>query len=371
MKTEQKLVVSGVVLVLLLGGYVLTRKGSEKDAKAHAAGASKELPKVAVPKEKGEKVTKFVVKSKDHDEVVLEKKDAAWRLSKPLDALGSASNVESILKNLEKLELGTVIADNADEKVFTKYELDEKSATHVQAFAGEEKVLDGYFGKAGNRGQLMRLGGSQAVYTVKGYSSSLFAKDVKNWRDTDIVKFEDGNVIAIEIENKSGKFSFTKNADKWGGSFYARDEKKGGLAEKAAAWDRYDEAKPKDVLTAFKNLKASDFAKAGADSGIDKAVEVGGILRLKFKDGNGDVSLKVGKAQEGDNRYVVKEGGDGTVFVIGAWSAGWAVGDKEKFSKPDEKAKDKDKKDAKDAPDMPDMGAMPGMPGGMPDMGGE
>ena len=373
MKTEQKLVVSGVALLALLGGYVMTRQGKEKDTKAHMASVAKNLPKVGVAKEQGEKVTKLVVKSKDHDEVVLEKKGTVWRLSKPLDALASASNVDAILKNLEKLELGTVIADNADEKTFEKYELDEKNATHVQVFAGDEKVLDAYFGKSGTRGQIARLGGNPAVYTAKGYSSFLFAKEVKSWRDTDILNFEDGNVIAIELDNKSGRFSFTKNADKWSGAFYGRDAKTGAVAEKASKWERFDEAKVKDLLTAFKNLKASDFAKQGADTGIDKAAEEGGVLKVKFKDGNGDVVLKVGKKQEADNRYLVKEGGDGTIFVISSYSAALAVGDVEKFSKPDPNAKGKDAKDGKDAagdaPDMPEMPGMPGMPS-MPDMGG-
>jgi hypothetical protein len=367
MKTEQKLVVSGVALVALLGGYFATRQGKEANTKAHTAAAAKDLPKVAVSKEKAEKVTKIVVKSKDHEEVVLEKKGGTWRLSKPLDALASAGNIDSILKNLEKLELGASIADNADDKTFEKYELDDKSGTHVQVFAGDEKLLDAFFGKSGSRGQLARLAGTPAVYTAKGYSAFLFNKDVKGWRDTDILKFEDGNVIALEIENKSGKFSFTKSGEKWGGSYYARDAKNGALDEKAAKWDRFDEAKVKDVMTAFKNLKASDFAKDGADTGLDKAVDEGGLIKVKFKDGNGDFALKVGKKQDGDNRYLLKEGGDGTVFVISSWSAGWVVGDKEKFSKPDEKAKDKkgDKKgdDAPDMPDMPDMPGMPGMPG--------
>ena len=152
-----------------------------------------------------------------------------------------------------------------------------------------------------------------------------------------------------------------------------RDAKTGAVAEKASKWERFDEAKVKDLLTAFKNLKASDFAKQGADTGIDKAAEEGGVLKVKFKDGNGDVVLKVGKKQEADNRYLVKEGGDGTIFVISSYSAALAVGDVEKFSKPDPNAKGKDAKDGKDAagdaPDMPEMPGMPGMPS-MPDMGG-
>ena len=371
MKTEQKLVVSGVVLVALLGGYYAVRQGKDKDAQAHTVSAAKDLKKIAVDKEKGAKVTKLVIKSKDHDEVTLEKKDGKWRLTKPIDAPAGSSNVDSILTNLEKIELGSVISDKADDKTFEKYELDGKNATHVQVFTGGDNVFDAYFGKSGSRGQTARIAGDNAVYAAKGYSSYLFAKETKNWRDTDVAKFEDGNVIALEIDNKKGKFSFTKNGEKWGGAFYARDEKKGALADKASKWERFDEAKVKDMLTAFKNLKATDFAKEKDDTGIEKAVDEGGVVRVKFKDGNGDFTVKVGKKQEGTNRFLLKEGGDGTIFVVSNWTADWATADMEKFSKPDEKAKDKDKKDKKGGegiPDMPDM--PPGMPG-MPPGGGD
>lgn len=357
MKTEQKLTVSGLVVLALAGGYFATRQSKEKDAQAHSASATKELPKLGVAKEKADKITKLVVKSKDHEEVVIEKKGDAWRLTKPLDAAASASSIDSVVKNLEKLELTTVISANADDKTFEKYELDDKQGTHVQAFAGEEKLLDATFGKSGTRGQLARIAGVGSVFAAQGYSSYLYAKEVKNWRDTDVLKFEDANVVGVEIENKTGRFSFTKNADKWAGSFYARDAKKGSIAEKAAKWERFDEAKVKDLLTAYKNLKASDFAKEGADTGLDNATEEGGLLRVRFKDGNGDFQVKVGKKQDGDNRYLVKEAGDGTVYVVSSWSAGWAVGDVEKFSKSDDKKKDdKDKKGDDALPEMPDLG---------------
>ncbi|MBM4376363.1 MAG: DUF4340 domain-containing protein [Deltaproteobacteria bacterium] len=358
MKTEQKLTVAGVALVALVGGYVVTRKNKEQDDKAHSTQAAKDLPKIGVAKEKAEKVTRLVVKSKDHGEVVLEKKGDAWRVTKPIEAPASASSVDSVLKNLEKLELTTTISATADDKAFERYELDEKQATHVQAFAGDEKLIDAYFGKSGSRGQLARVDGQPSIFGAQGYASYLYAKELKSWRDTDILKFEDANAVSVEIENKTGRFSFTKNADKWAGAVYPRDAKKGTIAEKAAKWERFEEAKVKELLTALKNLKASDFAKEGADTGLETATVEGGLVTIKFKDGNGDLALKVGKKQDGDNRYLVREGGDGTVYVISSYSAGWAVADVEKFSKTDEK-KDGKKDDAKgdaDLPEMPDLG---------------
>ncbi len=377
MKTEQKLAVSGVLLIGLCGGYYMMRQGKDKDAQAHTVTAAKDVPKIGVAKDKAGKATKLAVKTKVNDkpvEVELEKKGDHWRLTKPLDAPAQDSNVTSILDSLEKLELTTVIAADADDKTIEKYDLDDKSATHVQVFAGGDKLFDAFFGKSGSRGQTARLADGKTVYAAKGYSSYLYQKEVKSWRDTDVVKFEDANVVAVEVENKNGKFSFTKNADKWAGAFYERDPKK-GLAEKPAEWKRFDEGKVKDLLVSYKQLKAVDFAKDKDDTGIDRAVEEGGVIRVKMKDGNGDFTVKVGKKQENDNRFLVKVAAaagaaageangqaDATVFVVSSWSANWAVADQEKFSKPEEKKDDKkdkkgDKKDKKDdsPPGLPPM----------------
>lgn len=356
MKTERKLIVSGVLLAALVGGAFFLNQKKKKDVEKHAAVATDSLPKIALEKAK---VTRLVVKSKDHEEIVLEKKDDKWRVTKPLDALASATTVDSVLNNLEKLSVTSVISANADDTTYAKYELDEKHATHVQAFAGSEALLDMSFGKGGSRGTMSRIGAEAKVYGIDGYSTFLYGKDVGGWRDKDILKFEDGNAIAIEVENKNGRFSFTKNADKWGGAFYARDAKKGTLEAKPAKWEKFDEAKVKDMLTAYKNLVATDFAKAGDDTGIDKAVDEGGLVRFKFKDGNGDFALKIGKIQQGENRYLAKDGGDGTVFVVSSWTSRWAVGKMDQFSKTEE-----NKKDAKGGDDDEGGGELPDLSGG-------
>ena len=42
---------------------------------------------------------------------------------------------------------------------------------------------------------MMMTGDNPAIYAAKGYSSYLYAREVKAWRDTEIFKFEDGNAI--------------------------------------------------------------------------------------------------------------------------------------------------------------------------------
>lgn len=354
MNKERKMMAAGVVLIALLAAVYLMRKEAGKQAEQHSATAAKDLPPIKIDKDAAAKITKLVIKAKDKDEVTLELKDKVWGLTKPLVAKANQESLERLLKSFDKLEVDAVISDAPDDATVKRYELDDAKATHVQAFAGDKQVLDAIFGKGGGRGQMMRLEGKGPIYAVKGYSTYDVVHDLKGWRDTDIVKFEDGNVISVEVENKKGKLSFTKSNDKWAGVFYARDDK-GKLAAKPATWERFDEAKVKSFLVAYKNLKATDFAKKDADTGLGDPVEHGGIVRIKLKDDTASYELKVGKTQEGTNRYIVKEGGDGTVFVISSWAAEWATGDQEKFSKPEEKKKDEAGKPGDDD-DLGDLG---------------
>jgi hypothetical protein len=353
MKQEQKLMTGAVLLVALGIGVYVSRTAQKKDADQHTVTAAADMPTIKLSAEDAEKITKLVINNKDKGEVTLEKKGDKWELTKPVSAAANQANVKSLLDNAQKLEIESLIAKTAD--VHKKYELEDGTATHAQFFKGKDKVLDVFFGKSGSRGQMMRLGGKDEVYTAKGFSTFVWSREAKQWRDTDILKFEDGNAISAEVENGNGKFSFTLNDKTWNASFYKRG-KKGKLAAKGKDIDEFDENKVKDLLRAYKALKATNFAEKGADTGIDDPIENdGGIVRIKLKDDAGEFELKVGKEHEKGNRYLVKEGGDGTVYVVTSWAADWATAEVEKFQKSDEPEPPKGR------PGMP-----PGMPGGLP-----
>ncbi len=364
MKQEHKLYAGVAILVALGFGVYSARSGARKDAEEHRVTASQDLPALKLAKEEADKITKFVIKNADKGEVTLVKKGDKWELSKPLSAPANQANVRNLIEGIQKIEVSALIAKGTES--YKKYELDEAKAVHAQAFNGDQKVFDAFFGKSGSRGQMARVAGTDAVYAAKGYSSYQWAREIKNWRDNEILKFEDENAVSAEIENANGKFSFTKQDDEWKGAFYPRNDK-GKLAAKAKEWDEYDPEKVKNMLRAFKNLKATDYAEKGADTGIDDALSEGGVIRIKLKDDAGDFTVKVGKKQEGSNRYALKEGGDGTIYVVSSWAADWATAETEKFQKPEEKEGEEDAKGGpKGPPGMPPGMKMPGPPPGAP-----
>ncbi|MCC6557755.1 MAG: DUF4340 domain-containing protein [Polyangiaceae bacterium] len=335
MKTEHRIYIAVAILAIL--GIVLwtTQKKQKQELAEHSAtAASADLPKIGVPKDDVEKITKVEIKNADKGEVTLEKKGDTWELVKPVSAKANAANVRSLLDNLKELKLKEPIDRTTG--TYGQYELTDEKAVHVVAYKGAEKALDMYFGKSGSRGQMARVGGQDGVYIAGGYSSYLYTREAKNWREMSILKFEDANAIQVEVENKNGKFSFSKNDDKWSGTFAPRS-KAGKLEKPGKKWEKFDEAKVKDLLRAYKNLNAEDFGDEKSDTGLDAAAENGGVIRIVLKDNAGDHTIKVGKTSKASSRFAIKDGGDGTVYVLSSWSADWAVAEPKKFEKAEKK----------------------------------
>jgi hypothetical protein len=342
MKTEQKIYVALGVLAIAGGGLYLSKKSTKEQALTHSqTSSSADLPTIAVPKDDVEKVTKLEIKNADKSTVVLEKKGDEWVVVTPLKAKANSANIRSVLDNLK--EIKTKESIDRGEAMYGQYELNDEKGVHVVAYKAAEKAFDMYFGKSGSRGQMARVSGKPGVFVVGGYQAYLYTREVKNWRETAVLKFEDANVVQTTVTNANGLFSFSKNDDKWSATFQARNKegKLEGSSDKK--WDKFEEAKLKDMLRAYKSLSAEDFADSGADTGLDAAEKQGGVVRIKLKDNAGDITVKVGNASKGTSRYALKDGGDGTIYVLSSWAAEWATAGKSKFEKADPKKDDKSK----------------------------
>lgn len=342
MKTQHQIYAALVLLAILAGGlYLTTQSKKEQVAKHSVTAASADLPSVSLSKDDEDKITKIEVTTVDKDDktkknkVTLEKKGDAWEVTAPVQAKANTANVKSLLDNLKEIKTKEVIDKGT--AAYDQYELGDDKAVHVVAYKGADKAADLYFGKSGSRGQMMRIEGKSGVFTADKYSSYLYNRELKGWRDAAIFAFEDANAIQVEVTNKNGHFSFSKNGEAWSASLEKRD-KDGKLDKPEKEWKKFDEGKVKDMLRAFKTLNADDFgdAKDLAASGLDKPEENGGVVHIKLKDNAGDLTLKVGKTSKGTNRWATKDGSD-ILYSITTWSSDWATADTSKFEKSDDK----------------------------------
>jgi hypothetical protein len=332
----------GVIVLAGLAGAVYFQ--AKRDAKVGIAQTSSaDLPEIKVP----EDIDKITITNADKGEIVLEKKGDNWMLSKPLEALANQANVKSLIDNMKDLKAKEVIIAAPNDELLKDYQFDAAHAVKVVAFKGGEKKLDASFGKSGARGQMAQIDGKKEIFSVGGYSSYLYARDLKAWRNTEVFKFDDTAVSNFTIENAKASMSFTKGeGDKW------------AATNKGQPIARLNEEKIKDVLRTFKMLNAEDFGdgKAADATGLD-APE--GTVTINLKDNAGKYVLKVGKTSTGTSRFAQKEGSD-TIFVIGGYSTDWAVAEPAKFQKLADGGVEKPETPP------PGMGGMPPGMGGMP-----
>ncbi|MCU0692383.1 MAG: DUF4340 domain-containing protein, partial [Polyangiaceae bacterium] len=139
MQTEKKIYIGLAVLAVIAGLLYFQHKRSTQIRAEHTiAATSANLPAIKVPDADLEKVSKVVIKDKQAEEVVLEKRGDEWRLTKPMDALASQQNVKSMLDNLKELQVTDAINDTpAAPAMYKDYDLDGDKVVYVQAFKGD------------------------------------------------------------------------------------------------------------------------------------------------------------------------------------------------------------------------------------------
>ena len=325
--SRDKLLILGVVILGLLGFLVF--KQQQKDAAiGQPAAMSKDFPTINAPDD----VDKLSIANGDKGEIVLEKVPApggpspdggaaiVWQLTKPVKAQANQQTVKDLVANLKDLKVEAQVNLKLDDEVRKDKQLDAAHAVHVMAWKGADKKVDESFGKSGPAGQLVSVAGKgDVVWAAKGYSSYLYTKEPKDFRDKEIFKFDDASAAQVAIANAHGNFSFTKG-DKW-----------------AATVDKhpltaFSEDKLKDMLRAYKALVADDFGdgKSLADTGLDRPEAT---VTVTLKDGAGRYQLLVGKTATGTNRWAKRPEGD-TIYQITNFSAEWATADAPKFQSP-------------------------------------
>ncbi len=359
MTTDKKLLVALGVLLLLGGGLVLQRRAAEREERAYSYQAqSAGFPQIALVEEQTKTVDKITIQKPATGDggapetFVFEKRGEDWALSAPMAAKANRTNVESLLKNVGELKITESLSNSKDS--YAEYDLTDDKALHVVMHQGDKVALDLYFGEGGSRGQMLRVGDKTGVYAVKGYSSYLYSRDIKGWRDLSVVKFDDTQVEKVSIQNEKGVFEFER-VEKPGGTVAmpaadAGTEPKvekiwtgrfGKTAAALAAIPEFEPARVDDLLRAYKSLNALDFARTEqpADVGLTSPLAT---VTFTLADGAKKV-VHFGKTNATNNRWVSPEGSS-ELFTITQYASDWVMAEPSKY------AKKKDDKKPADSP---------------------
>jgi hypothetical protein len=336
MTADNKLYAALGILAVLGGAlFFANKKEKEEEATYTLSGQAAQLPKITVTEDDVKAIDKIVItKAGGEDggagtEVELVKKGEDWRVARPTDALANQANVKSLLDNIKSLKVSELI--DSGKTSYEKFKLADTQGLHAVFSKGGTTVLDMRFGENGGRGQMTRIAGKDGVYAIKGYSSYLYDRELKGWRDTTLFKFEDTAVTSAVITNEHGTFNFEKSGTAFTGKF----KPKGGGAKDI---EKFDPAKVNDFLRAYKSLNADGFAdkdKTPKDLGLEPP---SATVVITLSDG-AKRELKVGSTAEGTARWVQASGVTDLVS-ISSWAAEWALAEPKKFQKADEAKKE-------------------------------
>lgn len=324
--SRDKLILIGAVVLGLLGVLVY-RQMKQDDALGAPSTVAVVFPTIDAPDD----IDKISITNGDKGEITLEKvvdpkgtdTDAGpatkWVLTTPLRADASQQAVKDLVANLKDLKVDSQVNLRLDDDVKKDKQLDPAHALHLIAWKDGAKKVDESFGKSGAAGQLVVVTDKPgAVWAAKGYSSYLYTKEAKDFRDKEIFHFDDANVTAVDIVNSHGTLDFAKSDSKWTGTHGKRPI------------ERLDPEKVKDMLRAYKSLTADDFGdgKSLADTGLDKPDAVA-TFTTKGDDATTH-TLSVGKVSVGTNRWA-KRSDDDTVLQISSYAADWVTSDVSKY----------------------------------------
>jgi len=254
------------LVALLLGAaiwYSNRHEGRKKEAEEQAKRLYGEIEAPAVDW--------FELKTSDGQVARLERKDGAWRVTKPVDAPADATAADGIAGTLATLTSEGVIEDPQG---FPVYGLDDAAAkvVHFAAAGADHELRIGKKTPIGAN-QYAAIGASGKVYTIASYRATALDKPLDDLRERRPMRFDRNGVARIEITWPDGGVVLEKTAGR---------EAPGPPNQQAGVWrmispmDTLADAETVETLLSdLVFLRGSGFVDApppDAQTGLDKPV---------------------------------------------------------------------------------------------------
>ena len=314
----KRLLPATVVLAVLLG-LTVWQFNSREGEETRPPELSAKLPKL-----NKDTLDALEISVPNKLSVKLTKQGKAWTLSEPLVAAADHSAVDGALEKLAQLDVAGVAATKAENHALL--EVDDAHALHVVAKQGGKVVADLLLGAYRSGNTMVREKGAMLVASVKGSIKYAFDKELKDWRDRNIVDVDPDHVKDVVFRNANGTFSFVQEGTEW----------KQTAGDKPIA--NFDGAQVRSIVASAARMTAADF---GPNDTQRDAAGVGatpdGLVTLTTGGDAGvqQIVLRVGKKLD-QNYYLVRDGND-PVYLVSSFVGEHLLPTAEKFTKQEPK----------------------------------
>jgi Domain of unknown function (DUF4340) len=236
--------------------------------------------------------------------IALEKSDAGWRLTKPVEAAADDVTVKNLLRAIADAEVKKTIDDPPQD--LTQFGLAPPVAT-IKVTVKDQSLPDLKVGKttAVSFSTYVQRADQPKLYLTGSAFHAGMDKQVKDLRDKKIVDFKEDDVSRIALRGPDGDVVLAKVEGTW-------------TIEQPAAY-RADSNAVRALLSTVRNLRATDFA---SDAPSDTDLVTYGLdppqrqLELTTADGKATRMLVGNEVEQG---LYVKTGDRPTTFIVGKY----------------------------------------------------
>ena len=239
-------------------------------------------------------------------EIALEKTEAGWRLTKPVEAAADDNTVKNLVRAVADAEVKKTIDEPPQD--LTQFGLAQPMVI-VKLSTKDKALPDLKVGKttAVSFSTYVQRADQPKIYLTASAFHSGMDKQVKDLRDKKVIDFKEDDVTRVALRGPDGEVVLAKADGNW-------------KIEQPAPY-RADSNAVRALLSTVRNLRATDFA---SDAPSDADLATYGLdqpqRQLVFTAGDGkEARLLVGK--ENEQGLYVKSGDRPTAFVVGKWAS--------------------------------------------------
>jgi hypothetical protein len=296
---KNRIAIGALVFFVLLGLTVWAVNSRDRQPASAGDIPTIELDEAAI--------TALEITRPRDERVVLSKGDDSWRLIEPVEATADQNNVGSALNRLTDLEIRRIVATKPEH--YARLQVDDDNAVRVTVKAGDETLSELMVGKYGNGMTMVRIGDRSEVFGASGSLRYAFDRELKAWRDRNVVGVKPEDVQSIRFEGPKGTFVFEREGEAWA----ARKGRK--------ALGNFDPKQVTATVSSAARLVASDFAADGVSEARAGLTEPRATVTLSVTETTDPIVLELGAATEQGDELYLRRRGEPTVYVISQYLA--------------------------------------------------